>query len=220
MKSLLVLDNLGIPQQGEFEFGSVIATGLVFKDDVAEADWHKLTEEICALFERTDMAHMQAAMMLGDALRFGEEKFGERYADAIDATRAYMLAKGIAMSKNWKWVAGKIPPERRHLLLTFGHHELVAKLPAGEQSEFLDLAEAEAMTVAELRKKVRERHPGKPKKAKKTKSADTTATALQKLIDFSNWLSEHPDGLTEKHKGPMTKIHLAFRRWQDKKRKR
>jgi hypothetical protein len=209
-------------KQGEFEWGVVSETGMVFKAGTPETEWKRITEDLCLLFERSDKTHSQCAMMLGDALRFGEEQFGERYADVIDATRDYMRARGIEQSKNWMWVAGKIPPHRRHINLSFGHHELVAKLEGGEQDKFLNLAENEGLTVRELRGKIREEHPGKPRKDKTAvKTADNAKSALQKLIDVSNFVSENPkDALTEKWKGPLLKLHLAFRRkWQDGRKK-
>lgn len=210
----LIVDISGILKQGEFAWCIVSETGMVFKDETPESNWKRITEDLCLLFEKSDKTHSQCAMMLGDALRWGEEKFGERYADVIDATRDYMIARGIEKSKNWQWVAGKIPPHRRHILLSFGHHEVVAKLTGDEQTEFLDIAEKEGLTVRELRGKVRERHPSKPRKGGKEKitETDNDKSALQKLIDVSNYTSENPDWLTEKAKEPIKKLYLAFRR--------
>lgn len=219
--SSAIVDISGILAQGQFEWGIVSETGMVFKDETPEMEWKRITESICLLFEKSDKTHSQAAMMLGDALRFGEEKFGEKYADVIDATRDYMRARGIEQAKNWMWVAGKIPPHIRRINLPFAHHELVAKLEQSEQDEFLKLAEAEAMTVRSLREKIKERHPGKPRKKGEVKHADNALSALQKLIAVSNFLSEigpaffDDDKTAGKWKGPMEKIHLIFRRkWQ------
>lgn len=165
-ESSSLVDISGILTQGQFEWGIVSETGMVFKDETPEADWQRITQNICALFEKSDRTHSQCAMMLGDALRFGEEKFGEKYADVIDATRDYMRTRGIEQAKNWMWVAGKVPPHLRNINLSFAHHELVAKLDQSEQEEFLKLAESEALTVRELREKVKERHPGKPRTTK------------------------------------------------------
>src|SRR4051812_36273943 len=93
-------DIAGILNQGEFQWGIVSETGMVFKDETPEADWKRITENLCRIYEHTGKRNAQAAMMLGDALRFGEEKFGEAYADVIDATRAYMRVVGAKTLQN------------------------------------------------------------------------------------------------------------------------
>lgn len=205
-------DIAGILNQGEFEWGIVSATGMVFKDETPESDWKRITENLCILYEHTGKKNAQTAMMLGDALRWGEEKFGERYADVIDATRDYMRAIGIKTLQNWQWIAGKIAPHRRHANLSLAHHEAVAKLPADEQDKFLALAEGEAMTVKELRSKIREEHPSKPRKSKSVTKTDSPQSALQKMVDVSNWLSEHFDEVDNKWKEPLGKAYKAYRR--------
>jgi len=210
------LDISGILNQGEFEWGIVSATGMVFKDETPESEWKRYTEDLCRLYENTGKRSAQAAMMLGDALRFGEEKFGERYADVIDATRDYMRTIGIKTLQNWQWIAGKIAPNRRHANLSLAHHEAVARLPADEQDKFLAKAEEEAMTVKELRGTIREAHPGKPRKSKSVTKLDNEQSALQKMIDVSNWLSEHAAEINAKWKAPLEKAHLVYRRkWQN-----
>ncbi len=206
-----------ILKQGQFEWGIVSETGMVFKDETPELEWHRITQDICDLFEKSDKTHSQAAMMLGDALRFGEEKYGEKYADVIDATREYMRARGIEQAKNWQWVAGKIPPHIRRINLSFGHHELVAKLEQSEQEEFLKLAEEEALTVRELRGKIRERHPGKPRAEKvdttssKIKVTDSKS-AKEAATQLSNWLTENEDKVSDKLKDVLEHIYKFYRR--------
>lgn len=214
-------DIAGILNQGEFQWGIVSETGMVFKDETPEAEWKRITENLCLLYEHTGKRNAQAAMMLGDALRFGEEKYGETYADVIDATREYMRTIGIKTLQNWQWIAGKIAPNRRHANLSLAHHEAVAKLPADEQDKFLALAEDEAQTVKELRAAIREAHPGKPRKKTAVTKLDNAQSALQKMIDVSNWLSEHFDEVNEEWKAPLEKAHKAYRRkWQNGKARR
>lgn len=201
-----------ILNQGEFEWGIVSETGMVFKDETPENEWKRITENLCLLYEQTGKKNAQAAMMLGDALRFGEEKFGETYADVIDATRAYMRVVGAKTLQNWMWIASKIAPSRRHANLSLAHHEAVAKLPADEQDKFLALAEDEALTVKELRTSIREAHPSKPRKKVAVTKLDNAQSALQKMIDVSNWLSEHSDEIGKDWKEPLHKCEKVFRR--------
>lgn len=201
-------------QQGQFEFGIISETGILFKDEVPAEYWSDITKRICAGLEKSGKNHSHFAMLLGDALRFGEEKFGEQFADAIDSTREWMRLQGIAVAKNWQWVAGKIPPHIRRINLSFAHHELVAKLEQSEQEEFLKLAEDEALTVRETRDKIRERHPGKPRKTKvktivkiDTDNPEAVTDALQILANHlcnpktkweKDWI-EHTAAIRSEH---------------------
>lgn len=217
-QSLGVQDISGIMDQKEFEWGIVSATGIALKDETPEKEWHRITEEVCRIFEFTGKKHGQAAMMLGDLLRFGEEKFGENYAAVIDSTRDYIRVQ-VKTLTNWQWIAGKIAPSRRRENLTLGHHEAVARLAIEDQDKFLTLAEDEGFNVKELRGAIREARPSKRKEKTKVTNTDNDASALQKLIDVSNFCSEHPDAVNEKWKGPLSKLHLVFRRkWQDGRR--
>jgi hypothetical protein len=198
-----------ILSQGEFTWAEVSETGITFKAETPELEWKRITEGICVLFEKSDRTHCATAMMLGDALRFGEEHFGEKYADVIDATRQWVRLKGINSAKSWQWVASKIPPAIRRLNLTIAHHESVARLEEKEQDEFLKLAEDEALTVRELRAKIRERHPAKPrnskapKKTPKVLTIEDMATAKAVAIELSNYLTANEEAMDEKEWRPI-----------------
>jgi hypothetical protein len=209
-----IVEVSGILTQGEFTWGIVSETGMVFKDETPEMEWKRITESLCLLFEKSDKTHTQAAMMLGDALRFGEDKFGEKYADVIDATREWMRTRGIEQAKNWMWVAGKIPPHIRRLNLSFAHHEAVAKLEQSEQEEFLKLAETEGLTVRELRDKIRERHPGKPRTPKvktivkiDTDNPEAVTDALQILANHVSDPDTEVLNAWKEHLAAFTKVY-------------
>lgn len=215
----LPIDVSGIMNQGEFQWGIVSSTGIALKDETPEKEWHRITEDVCRIFEATGKKHAQAAMMLGDLLKFGAEKYGETYADAIDATRDYMRVE-IQTLKNWQWIAGKIHPSRRRENLSLAHHESVARLAIEDQDKFLKLAEDEGMNVKELRGAIREARPSKRKTKSKVKvtTTDNAESITQKLIDASNWFTENAP--TDKMKGPLEKLYKAYRRnWQNGRRK-
>src|SRR5215471_4465886 len=72
---------------------------------------------------------------LGDCLRYGERAYGEKYAQALDATDyAYQT---IAAAK---WVAGRFEISRRRENLTWSHHREVAIEDDAEQDAVLDAA--------------------------------------------------------------------------------
>lgn len=87
----------------------------------------------------------------GDLLNHAEAWFGEQYTQLAPAG-----SEGQTIAK-WKWVAGKFALERRHRLLTYSHHEEVAKLESKEeQDEWLDKCEREGWSVRELRAALKE----------------------------------------------------------------
>src|SRR3972149_11324473 len=92
---------------------------------------------------------------IGDWLNYGEQRWGEMYAQAIDE---FDFTRGTL--RNDKWVAGKILSHVRHDKLTFSHHLEVAPLPSDIQERWLDIAEQEGLTPRELRKCIKRNPSG------------------------------------------------------------
>lgn len=84
---------------------------------------------------------------LGDWLLFGEGVYGERYAQAVEATR-----RSKATLQDYARVALLIPRSRRRVELTFHHHRLVAKaaMQPAEQDRWLDEAIERGWSVEEM----------------------------------------------------------------------
>lgn len=216
-QTLTLPESIPLPsymRQGEFEFGKVSPTGIVLNEDTPEKEWHRIAEELCRLYETTGKIHAQAAMMIGDVLVFGEAKFGEAYADVIDATREFIRVSTRNLQR-WSWVAARIAPDIRNQLLSLAHHEEVAPLAPELQSKYLTVAVDENMTVKELRKKIREDQPSKkPRKKKEKDETDPKSIKAieEQMINSSNWISAHLDQLTDKMEGPLKKFYSAYRR--------
>lgn len=83
---------------------------------------------------------------LGDWLNAGEVRYGETYAQAIELT-----GSKIEALKQYKWVAGRIPPDRRFSELSWTHHRLVAKLEEDDQDTWLHRAWDNSWTSADLK---------------------------------------------------------------------
>lgn len=88
---------------------------------------------------------------LGDLLNYGEARYGETYSQVLDATEYEYQTLA-----NFKYVAGRIPPERRKKSLSFSHHVEVASLEPPLQEELLREAENLGLSTKELRKRVKE----------------------------------------------------------------
>jgi len=99
---------------------------------------------------------------LGDWIRHGEERWGERYSQALELTGLeYGTLRDIA------WTCSRVLPPVRSETLPFWHHKEVAALNVADQDELLAAAETQNWTQSELRAAARERRtdlpPPKPK---------------------------------------------------------
>jgi hypothetical protein len=96
---------------------------------------------------------------IGDWLRFGERTYGEMYTQA-QAITGY--ANGTL--RNLVFVAEKFEPSRRRDNLPFDVFATVASLPADEQEQILDEAEATDASIREVRQLVKIRKAEKQAK--------------------------------------------------------
>lgn len=87
---------------------------------------------------------------IGDWLLGGEALFGDKYLQAI-----HLTGNEQQTLMNKRWVAGRIPAERRREALSFTHHAEVAGLRPEEQERWLDAAERDCLTCGELRQAIR-----------------------------------------------------------------
>lgn len=88
---------------------------------------------------------------LGDWLRYGEHNYGEKYAQAIDAT-------GLSLTtlKNAQWVADRIPPRERRVDVPFSHHRAVAALDPKPRRALLRRVAEDHLSEHDTRNAVRE----------------------------------------------------------------
>jgi hypothetical protein len=97
-----------------------------------------------------DALHMYAKLgkasqfWIGDALQYGEDRFGELYAQAASET-----GYSSESLRGMQWVASRIPASVRRLTLSWSHHQVAAG--SEDPKTWLDTAEAERWTVKELR---------------------------------------------------------------------
>ncbi len=87
---------------------------------------------------------------LGDWLRYGATKWGEKYADAARITGydARSLANMASLSAAFQL-------SRRRDNLTWSHHAVVVALPVEAQEEWLDRTMSERLSVSDLRVELR-----------------------------------------------------------------
>jgi hypothetical protein len=93
---------------------------------------------------------------IGDALKYGEDHFGEEFAQAVSD-----LGYSEESLRGMLWVASRVAPNVRRPTLSWSAHQVVAALPPDQQTAFLATAEREGWTVKQLRETVK--GPPKPK---------------------------------------------------------
>lgn len=85
--------------------------------------------------------------LIGDWLVYGEMRFGETYRQAVEAT-----GFDVQTLRADKWVALRIPPERRQEQLSFAHHKEVADMDEEDQEELLAQAVEKKLTRDQFKK--------------------------------------------------------------------
>lgn len=135
-----------------------------------------------AIVERALRLGRGVQWAVGDLLNYGEDKFGETYAQAV-------TLDGYESStiQRWKFVSRMISREIRSEMLSFSHHAEIAGIP--EKADIAALiveCEDEMWTVAELRAIIKERYGEKDEKDSKQVSfvAGTVKDRARELSDF------------------------------------
>jgi hypothetical protein len=95
---------------------------------------------------------------LGDWIRYGNTKFGERYTRA-----AILTGYDVQTLTNMAHVASRFELHRRRANLSWSHHAALAALNTEDQDRWLDRAMADKLSVADLRCELRSHsRPAKP----------------------------------------------------------
>jgi hypothetical protein len=117
-------------------------TSLTLPDSLEYEKWEAIGRQL-KLMSRSVM------WWIGDWLCFGEHKYGETYAQALDATDYETDTLRAA-----KWVSERILPGRRRTVLSWSHHREVAALSPEKQDYWLDKAQQERITRNDFRAQI------------------------------------------------------------------
>jgi hypothetical protein len=104
---------------------------------------------------------------IGDWIRFGTARWGEKYAEAARVT-----GYDVASLRNMAWVAAQFDLSLRSDKLSWSHHVLLAPLSAEEQSYWIGKAIDERLSVADLRLELRARGRGARREKAMTEAGD------------------------------------------------
>jgi len=122
--------------------GRVLQTGLELPENLSFDDWQGIGQSLQGV-ERSLM------WWIGDWLRYGERRYGEKYTQAVECTE-----KSYDSVRAAKWVSEKFETVRRRTNLSWSHHKEVAALDPLAADRLLDLAESESWSQKELRRRV------------------------------------------------------------------
>lgn len=111
-------------------------------ESLAFDDWQEVGRTLRAI-------NQSVQWWIGDWLRFGERKYGEKYTQAIDAT-----GYDYQTLANMAYVAARVEISRRRENVSWSHHAEVASLPPEKQNEVLNAAESNQLNREQVRARV------------------------------------------------------------------
>lgn len=117
-------------------------TGLTLPEDLPFDEWADYGQTLFQI-ERGVM------WAIGDWWRYGEHRYGERAAAALDSHYSYQTFRDAG------WVAGAVETSRRRDGLSWSHHREVAALDPDDQDFWLSEAEHGEWSQKELRTRVK-----------------------------------------------------------------
>lgn len=173
----------------EFGRGQFLRTGCVLPENLPFDEWRSMWSRL-----RTVEGAIQ--WIQGDWLNFGAEHYKFTEFDLLRGAanngngHASKYASLLTFSedeyqtlRNRAWVARSIPLSRRRDKLNWSHHAEIARLPAPQQTRWLDHAEEHDWSVAELRRQLRQ------------SSAERIEPILRSGFVLGAWIDEGLRGL-------------------------
>lgn len=112
---------------------------------------------------------------IGDAILYAEQHYDDWEQELPDPIRERYK---LSYLKNLAWIARTFPPSRRRETLAHGHHREVAGLTHREQEWWLDAAEEDDLSTADLRHRIREHKAGRELPSARVKRLGDELAAL------------------------------------------
>lgn len=126
---------------------SLTSVGLTFIGAITFDEWLGLM----ATLVRMETAFQFA---IGDALIYGESRFGEKYSQAMDVT-------GLSYQTlaNLTWVSKNVPLSNRVDGVSWTHHRVVASVDTEDQRSFLEMAKDKRLSSVDLSEHITGKQP-------------------------------------------------------------
>ena len=123
--------------------GAISRIAWIPQSDLEHTDW-------LATGRRLGAIGRCSQWWIGDWVRYGTARWGEKYAEAARVT-----GYDVASLRNMAWVASRFDLSLRNDKLTWSHHVLLAPFETDAQREWLRRASEERLSVADLRIELR-----------------------------------------------------------------
>lgn len=127
-------------------------TSLTLPDRLSYDHWERIGRQL-------QLAELAVQWWIGDWLNYGESRYGEKYAQALEET-----GKAKKTLMNYAYVAKAIETSRRRDVVDFSTHAEVASLKPDEQEKLLAKAAKEKLSRGTVRREAeRVKREGRPK---------------------------------------------------------
>ena len=161
---------------------------LELPDDMEFKDYEKLMQGLGAI---ADFSTIRLPFYIGDAIIYGQNKFPEIYAQAVEFTG---LNPGTLY--NYVYVCRNVAKHVRREKLGIAIHQEVAQIKdEGRQSEFLSQAELNGWSKLELRKAIK----GEPPKSALPDKMPDFKEDPYRVDLFEEWYTENEEDLAQSH---------------------
>ena len=166
--------------------------GLDLPAGLSFGEWEEVGQALFWIKERLVEAQETTAWAIGDWLDYGEFKYGEKFAQAVE-----MFGRSESRLQNIQWVARNIPPQRRRKTLSFRHHAEVAGLEPRDQDKLLSRAEQEGLTSQDVRQERRKLTGGEEYAKDDAEIALDNAVDAVKHLPVRSWAVSIMGGLVK-----------------------
>jgi len=142
-------NELAVAPDGTIQVGKFTLTvcGLIADEEVAFEEWEQLGK-VLQRFE----ASIQ--WLIGDWMAYGERTWGQTYEQVGEVT-----GYNVKSLYQYAWVSRNVDFSIRIEKLSFGHHVLVAGLEPQQQQQWLEYADANDLSVSQLRQAMTQNPP-------------------------------------------------------------
>jgi hypothetical protein len=158
--------------------------GLTFNGDLQYEEWIDLMQTLVRLETAFQFA-------IGDALVFGEARYGEKYSQVMEVTQ--LSYQSLA---NMVWVSKKVPIQNRNAELSWTHHRVIASVDQSDQVGLLEMARIQGLSATDLQHHI----SGKPQRNKELIQIPSGISALEAAAV----LQQYADATIEARSGDAT----------------
>lgn len=172
-------------------------TRLKLPDNLTYDQWERIGRQL-------QLAGMAIQWWIGDWLLYGEFRWREKYAQAIQVT-----GKAEQTLMNYQFVAKAISPSRRREEVDFSTHAEVASLEEGDQDRILAKAAHEKSSVRAVRREaeaVRRASRPKPPDDAALLSKVSRAFLDDYMAELALWPDKFPSGIPASEREALEKM--------------